>query len=67
MISRLLAWIPHAHRWHVMRITRCGAQRPDGRQGMCTYVQARCTGCGVRLHKVFYRDITDAQARRWLG
>ncbi|WP_343462932.1 hypothetical protein [Pantoea sp.] len=67
MISRLLAFLPHAHRWRIMHITRCGAQFPGGRQGMCTAVLAQCTGCGIRLHKVFYRDISDAQARRWLG
>lgn len=64
---RFLALIPHRHRWQDMNIERKGAVAPNGRQYLSTYISARCTGCGEIIHRVYYRDISDRQARRWLG
>ncbi|WP_312664677.1 hypothetical protein [Pantoea sp. CTOTU49201] len=64
---KLFSFIPHAHRWHNITITRKGAISPSGRTCFATYVQAQCKGCDEQLYKIYYRDITDAQARRWLG
>ncbi|MGK3128928.1 hypothetical protein ACCW76_06980 [Pantoea sp. C8B4] len=67
MISKLFSFIPHAHKWHDIRISRKGAICPSGRHYFSTHVEAQCKGCGERLHKIYYRDVSDAEARRWLG
>ncbi|UVC28082.1 hypothetical protein [Pantoea sp. SOD02] len=64
---KLFSFIPHAHRWHNISITRKGAISPSGRICLATYVQAQCKGCEEQLHKIYYRDITDAEALRWLA
>lgn len=63
----LFNFIPHAHSWHNIRISRKGAVSPSGRRYFSTHVEAQCKRCGERIHKVYYRDISDAQACRWLG
>ncbi|QDY42431.1 hypothetical protein [Candidatus Pantoea soli] len=67
MLSKLFSLIPHGHRWHRIRISRKGALRPGSRAGLATHITARCQRCGARIEKIYYRDISDAQARRWLG
>lgn len=64
---RFLALIPHRHRWTDIRITRQGAVSPSGRYYYSTYLSARCQRCDTVIHRVYYRDISDDQARRWLG
>ncbi|POW60076.1 MULTISPECIES: hypothetical protein [Pantoea] len=66
-MRRLLALIPHGHRWQEIAIERQWAVAPNGRYYFSTYVSARCKGCGEAIHRVYYRDISDQQARRWLG
>ncbi|MEB5972565.1 hypothetical protein ACWXWB_04595 [Pantoea dispersa] len=63
----LFSFIPHAHHWHIIDICRKGARSPAGRTQLSTYVEAQCRRCGVTLHKIYYRDISDAEAKRWLG
>jgi hypothetical protein len=67
MKLKFFSFIPHAHKWHNIRISRKGAISPTGRAYFSTHVEAQCKGCGKRLHKIYYRDISDAQAIRWLG
>jgi len=67
MLAKCLSFIPHRHRWHHITISRIGTVNPSGRICCATHLTAQCKGCGVRIHKVFYRDISDEQARRWLG
>ena len=64
---RLSALIPHRHRWQDIIIERRGAIAPNGRSSLSTYISAHCAGCGEIIHRVYYRDISDQQARRWLG
>ncbi|MEG3112440.1 MULTISPECIES: yippee family protein [unclassified Pantoea] len=64
---RFLAFIPHRHRWHEINITRQGAVSPNGRTYLSTYITASCKSCGEMIHRIYYRDISDEQARRWLG
>jgi len=66
-MMRLSALIPHRHRWQDIIIERQGAVAPNGRHYLSTYLSARCPGCGEIIHRVYYRDISDQQARRWLG
>lgn len=61
------SFIPHAHKWHNIIVSRKGAVAPTGRTHFSTHIQAQCQRCGERIHKVYYRDISDKQARRWLG
>lgn len=67
MINLLRHLIPHAHRWHQITISRPGVLNPAGRYCLATCINARCRGCGARLHKLYYRDLSDSEARRWLG
>ncbi len=67
MINLLRHLIPHAHRWHQITISRPGVLNPAGRYCLATSITARCRGCGARLHKLYYRDLSDSEARRWLG
>ncbi|MDE1184997.1 MAG: hypothetical protein PW844_00735 [Pantoea sp.] len=67
MKLKLLSFIPHAHKWRNIQISRKGAVSPSGRHYHSTHVQAHCKGCGERIHRIYYRDISDAEARRWLG
>ncbi|MXP48558.1 hypothetical protein FD733_00785 [Pantoea sp. Eser] len=64
---RLSALIPHRHRWQDIIIERHGAIAPNGRHYLSTYISARCLRCGEIIHRVYYRDISDRQARRLLG
>ncbi|MGY3310843.1 hypothetical protein ACVW06_003868 [Pantoea ananatis] len=66
-MMRFLALIPHRHRWTDISITRQGAVSPSGRYYYSTYLSARCERCDTVIHRVYYRDISDDQARRWLG
>ncbi|MBK4769081.1 MULTISPECIES: hypothetical protein [unclassified Pantoea] len=63
----LFSFLPHAHHWHNITISRQGAVSPGGRYRYSTYLEAECKRCGERIHKIYYRDISDEQARRWLG
>jgi len=65
-MMRFLALIPHRHRWQDIIIERQGAVAPSGRYYFSTYISARCSACNEIIHRVYYRDITDEQARRWL-
>ncbi|HBZ15847.1 hypothetical protein ACIP6T_08875 [Pantoea sp. NPDC088449] len=67
MKLKFFSFIPHAHRWRNVQISRKGAISPAGRHYFSTHVEAQCKSCGERLHKVYYRDISDAEAKRWLG
>ncbi|KNC08155.1 hypothetical protein HS962_02695 [Pantoea sp. BIGb0393] len=67
MKLKFFSFIPHAHKWHDIQISRKGAMSPSGRHYFSTHVTAQCKTCGERLHKVYYRDISDAEAKRWLG
>jgi len=67
MIYLLRHLLPHAHRWHQIEISRNDVITPAGRRCYATYVTAHCRGCGMQLHKIYYRDISDAEACRWLG
>ncbi len=67
MTLKLFRLIPHAHRWHRIRIARKGALCPAGRVRLSTHISACCQRCGARIHKIYYRDVSDEQARRWLG
>ncbi|WP_343552833.1 hypothetical protein [Pantoea sp.] len=64
---KLFSFIPHMHRWKNITITRGGAISPSGRSYYSTHISAQCKGCDVQINKVYYRDISDAEARRWLG
>jgi hypothetical protein len=64
---RQLLFIPHGHRWEILKLQHLGAMSPSGRAYPSTYVIARCQGCGVRKHKVFYNShLKVSQCRRWL-
>ncbi|WP_292976425.1 hypothetical protein [Pantoea sp. UBA4549] len=67
MINLLRHLIPHAHRWHQITISHPGVLNPAGRYCLATCITARCRGCGARLHKLYYHDLSDSEARRWLG
>ncbi|HAB75394.1 MULTISPECIES: hypothetical protein [Pantoea] len=60
-------FIPHRHRWQDIHISRANAVAPNGRCYFSTFISARCRTCDEIIHRVYYRDISDAQARRWLG
>ncbi|WP_313654018.1 hypothetical protein [Pantoea sp.] len=64
---RFLALIPHRHQWQNIIIRRQGAVAPNGRSYLSTSLSAHCPGCGEIIYRVYYRDISDQQARRWLG
>ncbi|MFV9668397.1 hypothetical protein [Pantoea sp. ARC607] len=64
---RFSAIIPHCHRWQNIIIERRGAIAPNGRYYLSTSLSAWCSGCGETIHRIYYRDISDRQARRWLG
>ncbi|MBZ6385012.1 MULTISPECIES: hypothetical protein [Pantoea] len=60
-------FIPHCHRWQDIHISRAYAVAPNGRSFFSTFISARCRHCDEIIHRIYYRDISDAQARRWLG
>lgn len=66
-IMRFLAFIPHRHRWHKIVISRHYAKAPSGRTYLSTSVTASCKNCGEVINRIYYRDISDAEALRWLG
>lgn len=66
-LMKLLSLIPHWHHWQDVVIIRANAVAPNGRSYFSTHITARCRSCDQTLHRVYYRDISDAQARRWLG
>ncbi|RPE00317.1 hypothetical protein BBB56_12090 [Candidatus Pantoea deserta] len=64
---RFFSFIPHRHRWQDIVISRANAIAPSGRTYYSTLISARCRTCNQTLYRIYYSDISDAQARRWLG